>query len=95
MSFLLNFQLITGLNYQEHSNHSVTPFAVIDKEIANFNTIDPYASVVYISEQGLSINLVDVRIFIMYMEISLFMMEMLLYNFNITMMNSIKVFSFL
>ena len=55
--FSSNFQLITGLNYQEHSNHSVTPFAVIDKEIANFNTIDPYASFVYISDQGLSVNL--------------------------------------
>jgi vitamin B12 transporter len=55
--FSSNFQLITGLNYQEHSNHSVTPFAVIDKEIANFNTIDPYASFVYVSDQGLSVNL--------------------------------------
>ena len=55
--FSSNFQLITGLNYQEHSNDSVTPFAVIDKEIANFNTIDPYASFVYISDQGLSVNL--------------------------------------
>ena len=50
--FSSKFQLITGLNYQEHSNHSTTPFATIDKDIANFNTIDPYASLVYISEQG-------------------------------------------
>ena len=54
--FSSKFQLITGLNYQEHSNHSITPFATIDKEIANFNTIDPYASFVYISGQGLSLN---------------------------------------
>ena len=55
--FSSKFQFITGLNYQEHSNHSTTPFATIDKDIANFNTIDPYASLVYISEQGLSLNL--------------------------------------
>ena len=54
--FSSKFQLITGLNYQEHSNHSITPFATIDKEIANFNTIDPYASFVYISGHGLSLN---------------------------------------
>jgi len=54
--FSSKFQLITGMNYQEHSNHSITPFATIDKEIANFNTIDPYASFVYISGQGLSLN---------------------------------------
>jgi vitamin B12 transporter len=54
--FSSKLQLITGLNYQEHSNNSVTPFATIDKEVANFNTIDPYASVVYISDNGLSLN---------------------------------------
>ena len=54
--FSKNFQLITGINYQEHSNQTVTPFATIDKDVANFNTIDPYASLVYIAENGLSIN---------------------------------------
>ena len=49
-------QLITGLNYQIHSNNTVTPFAEIKKGIANFNTVDPYASVVYISDFGLSAN---------------------------------------
>ncbi|MCI2228074.1 TonB-dependent receptor [Polaribacter sp. MSW13] len=52
----INFQLITGLNYQKHSNNTVTPFAIIDKSVANFSTIDPYASVVYISNYGLSVN---------------------------------------
>ncbi len=52
----LNIQLITGVNYQEHSNNTVTPFGGIDKSIANFNTIDPYASLVYISDFGLSAN---------------------------------------
>ena len=51
-----SFQLITGFNYQEHNNQTVTPFATINKNIANFNTIDPYASMVYISDYGLSVN---------------------------------------
>ena len=51
-----NIQLITGLNYQTHSNNTVTPFAEIKKGIANFNTLDPYASLVYISDYGLSVN---------------------------------------
>ena len=55
--FSNQFQLITGVNYQEHSNNTVTPFATIEKDIANFNTLDPYASVVYISDYGLSANI--------------------------------------
>lgn len=54
--FSEKFQLITGFNYQEHNNQTETPFATIDKNVANFNTIDPYASVVYISDSGLSFN---------------------------------------
>ncbi|MFB1041114.1 MAG: TonB-dependent receptor plug domain-containing protein, partial [Polaribacter sp.] len=54
--FSNQFQLITGVNYQEHSNNTITPFATIEKDIANFNTLDPYASVVYISDYGLSVN---------------------------------------
>ena len=54
--FSEKFQLITGLNYQAHSNQTETPFAIIDKDVANFNTFDPYASIVYISDSGLSIN---------------------------------------
>lgn len=54
--FSEKFQLISGLNYQEHSNQTETPFATIDKDVANFNTIDPYASVVYIADFGLSVN---------------------------------------
>ncbi|MDD7914180.1 TonB-dependent receptor plug domain-containing protein [Polaribacter ponticola] len=51
-----NIQLIIGVNYQIHSNNTVTPFALIEKGVANFNTVDPYASVVYISDYGLSVN---------------------------------------
>jgi vitamin B12 transporter len=54
--FSSKFQLIAGINYQEHSNNSITPFATIDKEVANFNTFDPYASFVYVGDNGLSIN---------------------------------------
>jgi vitamin B12 transporter len=54
--FSNQFQLITGVNYQEHSNNTVTPFGTIEKDIANFNTLDPYASAVYISNYGVSIN---------------------------------------
>ncbi len=55
--FSEKIQLITGVNYQEHTNQTVTPFATIDKSVANFNTIDPYASIVYVSDYGLSVNI--------------------------------------
>ena len=55
-NFSDKFQLITGLNYQIHSNNATTPFGDIDKKLANFNTLDPYASVVYISDYGLTVN---------------------------------------
>lgn len=55
--FSSQFQIITGVNYQEHSNQSTTPFGSIDKNIANFSTLDPYLSAVFISEFGLSVNL--------------------------------------
>lgn len=54
--FSKSVQLITGINYQEHSNQTETPFATIDKDVANFNTIDPYVSLVYISDSGISVN---------------------------------------
>ncbi|NVJ87841.1 MAG: TonB-dependent receptor [Flavobacteriaceae bacterium] len=55
--FSSQLQLIVGLNYQEHSTQTVTPFGGIDKDVANFNTVDPYVSAVYISNFGLSLNL--------------------------------------
>lgn len=55
--FTKQLQLITGVNYQEHDNESISPFTNIDPEIANFNVVDPYASLVYISDFGLSVNL--------------------------------------
>ncbi|OSY89482.1 hypothetical protein WH52_02280 [Tenacibaculum holothuriorum] len=46
-------QIIAGLNYQKHTNNTQTPFGAIDKD---FNTIDPYVSLVYISDFGLNVN---------------------------------------
>ncbi len=48
--------LILGLNYQDFDNQTNTPFGNIDKEIANYNTIDPFASVVFTWENGLNLN---------------------------------------
>ncbi len=50
------FQVITGINYQDHRNQTNTPFATIEENLANFNTVDPYTSLVYISDFGLNVN---------------------------------------
>ncbi|MDG2193497.1 MAG: TonB-dependent receptor plug domain-containing protein, partial [Polaribacter sp.] len=47
-----SFQLITGLNYQKHDNNTTSDFGNINSDVANFNTVDPYASLVYISNFG-------------------------------------------
>lgn len=51
-----NFQVIAGVNYQEHDNQTDSPFGNIDKKLANFNTVDPYASAVYNSDYGINVN---------------------------------------
>ncbi len=50
------YQLITGINYQEHKNNTLSDFGNIDAKLANFNSIDPYISLVYNSTYGLNIN---------------------------------------
>ncbi|GAB1309104.1 TonB-dependent vitamin B12 receptor [Urechidicola sp. KH5] len=45
--FSENFFLIAGINYQEFSNNTNTPFGDIDKDLANFNVVDPFVNVVY------------------------------------------------
>lgn len=50
------FQLITGVNYQEHASNTITPFGNISDDLANFNTIDPYASLIYTASYGLNVN---------------------------------------
>ena len=49
-------QLITGLNYQEQSNLTNSPYGNIEDDLANYNTVDPYATVVYNLESGFNIN---------------------------------------
>lgn len=56
-NFSKKIQVVTGINYQNHNNNSTTPFGNIDKKLANFNTIDPYISAIYISENGFTTNL--------------------------------------
>ena len=56
-SFSNHIQLITGINYQEHTNQTTTPFAIIEKSLANFTTLDPYASLVFVSDSGYSFNI--------------------------------------
>lgn len=51
-----NFQLITGLNYQKQSNQTNSPYGDISEGLANYNTIDPYFTVVYNALSGFNIN---------------------------------------
>lgn len=52
-----NWHFITGINYQEHDNNTSSPFGDIDNHIANFSTWDPYASLVYTTNEGFNANL--------------------------------------
>ncbi|PHR74507.1 MAG: TonB-dependent receptor [Lutibacter sp.] len=47
-NFSENVHIITGVNYQDFDNQTTTPFGNIDNDLANYTTIDPFASVVYI-----------------------------------------------
>ena len=46
-TFSENMHIITGVNYQDFDNQTNTPFGNIDNDLANYTTIDPFASVVY------------------------------------------------
>lgn len=50
------FQLITGVNYQKQSNETNSPYGNINEGLANYNTIDPYFTVVYNAASGFNIN---------------------------------------
>ncbi len=54
--FNYNFQVITGVNYQDHSNQTNSQYGNIDADLAKFNTLDAYASVVYTTDFDLTIN---------------------------------------
>lgn len=47
---------ILGVNYQDFDNQTNTPFGNIDRDIANYSTLDPYASVIYTGKSGLNVN---------------------------------------
>jgi vitamin B12 transporter len=49
-------QLITGINYQNQSNHTNSPYGDIDAELAKYNMLDPYVTAVYNSDFGFNIN---------------------------------------
>ncbi len=54
--FSNEIQLITGVNYQNQNNQTNSPYGDIDQELAKYNTIDPYATVVYNAPSGFNIN---------------------------------------
>ncbi|MDP3311917.1 TonB-dependent siderophore receptor [Lutibacter sp.] len=54
--FSEKFQLITGVNFQDQNNKTSSPYGNIDESVANYNTIDPYFTVVYNSTSGFNIN---------------------------------------
>jgi len=51
-----NFQLITGINYQDHSNQTNSAWGNIDADLAKFSTLDAYASAVYTTDFNLTVN---------------------------------------
>ncbi|NEW77866.1 MAG: TonB-dependent receptor [Gelidibacter sp.] len=54
--FTDQLQLITGVNYQKQSNETNSPYGDIDEGLANYNTMDPYFTVVYNSLSGFNMN---------------------------------------
>ncbi len=50
------FQLITGVNYQNQSNQTNSPYGDISDGLANYNNIDPYFTMVYNALSGFNIN---------------------------------------
>ncbi|MFK5959152.1 MAG: TonB-dependent receptor [Lutibacter sp.] len=50
------FQIIAGVNYQKQSNQTNSPYGNIEDNLANYNTIDPYFTVVYNATSGFNIN---------------------------------------
>jgi vitamin B12 transporter len=51
-----NLQVITGVNYQDHSNQTNSAWGNIDADLAKFNTLDAYASAVYTTDFNLTVN---------------------------------------
>lgn len=55
-NFNNEFALIVGANYQFHDMLSQTPFVTIENEVAKFNILDGYTTLVYNSSFGLNVN---------------------------------------
>lgn len=55
-NFSSEFFLVTGAQFQFHEMSNESEFAVIPTELAKFNMIDPYVTLVYNAEFGLNIN---------------------------------------
>ncbi|WP_457617256.1 TonB-dependent receptor plug domain-containing protein [Lutibacter sp.] len=49
-------QLVAGVNYQEQRNQTNTPYGNIDDNLANYTTVDPYASLLFNASSGFNIN---------------------------------------
>jgi len=50
------FSFISGINYQNFKNLTNSPFGNIEDDLANYNTLDPYLSLVYNSLSGFNLN---------------------------------------
>lgn len=55
-NFSSEFFLVTGAQFQFHEMSNESQFAVIPTELAKFNMIDPYFTLVYNAEFGLNVN---------------------------------------
>ena len=51
-----NLQLITGVNYQDHNNQTNSAWGNINADVANFNALDAFASIVFTTDFDLTIN---------------------------------------
>ncbi len=56
-NFSETIHIITGINYQDFSNQTTSPYGNIDSDLANYTTFDPFASIVYTGERGLNVNI--------------------------------------
>jgi vitamin B12 transporter len=50
-------QLISGINYISQHNETNSPYDDIDKDLANYTTIDPYITAVYNASSGFNLNI--------------------------------------
>ncbi|MDO9261818.1 MAG: TonB-dependent receptor plug domain-containing protein, partial [Flavobacteriaceae bacterium] len=51
-----NWNLISGVDYQQHNTNFTTSYDNLDKDIAHFYMIDPYVTAVYQGKNGFNLN---------------------------------------